>query len=447
MMMSAREVALKIIYQVNEEDAFSNLVLDNELKRSGLDKRDRALVTQLSYGVIRRRNTLDWIINHFANRKVKKMTPWVRNALRLGLYQIRFLDKIPAPIACNETVEVAKEYCNRGAIKFVNGILRSIVRGLDEIKYPSLKRDPVQHIRYKYSYPQWLVERWIKEFGIEKTIEICINLNQIPPTVIRTNTLKATREELLENLNGQGVSAEEIREVKEAIDLISYSAIEKLDSFKRGEFQVQGLSSMLVGHIVEPNQDDLVIDLCSAPGGKATHLAQLMKNRGQIYAVDIYEHKLGLIKDNCSRLGINNVTTFCKAGQEIEFDNKADKILVDAPCSGLGIIAKKPEIKWQKKPQDLVQLQELQLSLLANATKLVKRGGEIIYSTCTFTPEENREVINRFLDEFSGFEICDLNSKAELFGVKEYVADNYLQLLPDDRAFEGFFIAKLIKQN
>ena len=444
-MSSARKLALKAIYRINEEGAFSNLILNELLNNSDLDQRDKSLVTQLVYGSIRHRNSLDWVINHFSNRKVKKMTPWVRNALRLGVYQIDHLDKIPAPVAANETVEVAKEYCNRGAVKFINGNLRNIAQNIASVEYPDKEKDPVQYIRYRYSYPQWIVQRWVKRYGREKTIEICQHLNEIPPTVIRTNTLKVTRSQLLSDLEKEGAEAEEITRVKEAVDLINYDSISSLDSFQQGKFIVQGLSSMLVAHVLEPTADDLVVDLCAAPGGKSTHFAQLMNNQGQINAVDLYQQKLDLIQENCDRLGIENIETYCGDGREINFDQQADKILVDAPCSGLGIIGKKPEIRWQKKPQDLKQLQELQLELLTNAAGLLSSGGELVYSTCTFTPEENQSVIEQFLDQFPEFSIVDLEAEAKKYQLTDYLDNGMLKILPDNNFLEGFFITKLVK--
>ncbi|WP_027339152.1 16S rRNA (cytosine(967)-C(5))-methyltransferase RsmB [Halonatronum saccharophilum] len=444
-MKRAREVALEGLYKINEEGGFSNIVLNNLLNKSNLDKRDRGLATQLIYGSLRRRNTLDWVIDHFAKPKVKKMTPWARNAIRLGVYQIKYMDKIPAPVACNETVEVAKKYCNRGAIKFINGVLRNIVRKIDKVQYPDIDKDPVGHIRYKHSYPQWMVQGWVKEYGVDKTIDIATYLNEVPATVTRTNTLKLDRDQLLENLKEDGVEAEKIENLPEAINLISYPSIGRLKDFKEGNFQVQGLASMAVAHVLNPDRDDLVIDLCSAPGGKTTHLAQLMENTGQIYSVDLHEHKLELIKENCERLGIENVKTFCGDGREVSFEEKADKILVDAPCSGLGIMGKKPEIRWEKKPQDLKALQELQLELLDNAAKLLKDGGEIIYSTCTFTKEENSKVIEKFLDKFDNFSLVNLEEVGEELGFSKYLQNGQLQLLPDSKLIEGFFIAKLRK--
>ncbi|OCL27933.1 16S rRNA (cytosine(967)-C(5))-methyltransferase [Orenia metallireducens] len=444
-MRTAREIALEGIYKINEEDGFSNLVVNSLLNRSNLDKRDRSLATQLIYGVIRRRNTLDWIINKFASRKINKMTPWVRNSLRLGVYQVYYLDKIPTPVAVNETVEAAKSKCNRGAIKFINGVLRNIIRSLDKIEYPKLEKDPVQYIRYKYSQPQWLVERWVKIYGTKKAIEIAENLNKVPATVIRTNTLKTDREALIQELSEDKVDAETIALVPEAINLLKYPSIDRLKAFEEGRFQVQGLASMLVAHILAPEADDKVVDLCSAPGGKTTHLSQLMDNRGQVYAVDVHQHKLDLIHQNCDRLGIDNVETICNDGREVSFAEKIDKVLVDAPCSGLGIMAKKPEIRWQKKPQDLAELQQLQVELLENGAKMLKDGGVLVYSTCTFTDEENIDIIREFLEDHDNFKLVDLSKDAERFGLTEYLKEGTLQLIPDEDLIEGFFIAKLLK--
>ncbi|SJZ30911.1 16S rRNA (cytosine(967)-C(5))-methyltransferase RsmB [Selenihalanaerobacter shriftii] len=444
MQKNARQVAIESVYRVNEEDGYSNLTLNHLLQKYDVTSRDRALATELVYGSLRMRNNLDWVLNQFANRKVKKMDGWTRNILRLGLYQIRFLNGIPGPVACNETVELAKEYQHRGAAKFVNGVLRNILRNLDSIEFPDLKDDPVQHIRFKYSFPQWMVETWVKEYGIQKTIDICNAFNQVPEKIIRKNSLKISSKELQNKLINNGLEIEEIKDIPQAFRVSNYSRLSKLDSFKAGEFYIQGLYSILVGHILKPQLGERVLDLCSAPGGKTTHLAELMNNQGEIVANELHLNKIDLIKENCKRLGIQIVTTQVQDGREVEFNQSFDRILVDAPCSGLGIISKKPEIKWKKKPQDIHTLSQLQLELLINGSKFLKKGGELVYSTCTIAAKENIEVLNRFLAKNSDFNLVDLTSQANDFGIpSKFIKEGSIQLLPTWKENEGFFIAKL----
>ncbi|MBM7623310.1 16S rRNA (cytosine(967)-C(5))-methyltransferase RsmB [Sporohalobacter salinus] len=447
MTKNGRQVALEAVYRINEEGAYSNLVLNHLFKKYNLPEQDKGLATELIYGSLRMRNHLDWILNQFADRSINKMDSWTRNILRLGLYQIRFLDSIPDAVACNETVELAKEYQHSGAANFVNGVLRNILRNLDKVEFPQLDDNPVQHIRYKYSFPQWMVETWVKRYGIELTIDICSAFNQVPRKIIRQNQLKITAEELKTELVSAGIEIESISEIPQAFKVTNSSSLFQSDLFTAGYFQIQGLASILTGHIIMPEPGDRVLDLCSAPGGKTTHLAEFMANQGEIIANDLHEDKLELIERNCERLGIEIVNTQSGDGRSLEFKNKFDKILVDAPCSGLGMIAKKPEIKWQKKPQDSKSLAKLQLELLNNASEFLKSGGELIYSTCTIAKEENLEVINKFLAQNLAFELVDLSSQAERYGIgSDFILEGAIRLLPTWQENEGFFIAKLRKK-
>ena len=448
-MSQAREVALKAIYRVNEDDAYSNLVLDELLAKSNLSNADKGLVTQILYGSLRYRNSLDWIINQFASQKVVDMTPWVRNALRMGVYQLQYLDKVPDHAACNETVEVAKNHCNRGALGFINAILRNVLRQPEKISFPDLEQNPIQHIRYKYSFPQWMIERWVKDFGVKKTVELAKSLNAEPETFLRTNFLKAEVNQLIAELEEEGVEAEHYSlssEFNEAVSVLKQGKIDNLSTYQQGMFQVQGLSSMLVSHILNPKSDEFVIDLCAGLGGKTTHLAQLMNNQGKILAVDIHQNKLKKLATNAQRLGIKNIETKASDGRKVEINQLVDKFLIDAPCSGFGVINKKPEIKWQRKPQDIDQLAKIQIELLAYAAKQLKAGGEIIYSTCTFNQRENEAVIASFKEEHQDFEVVNLASRAEELGVDDLVKKDYLKILTKEK-FDKFFIAKLRKNN
>jgi len=441
---NARQLAVEVIYRVNEEGGYSNLTLNQLIRKYDITDRDKALATQLVYGSLRMRNSLDWLINQVANRKVQKMDGWTRNILRLGLYQIQFLDGIPDAVACNETVELAKEYKHPGVAKFVNGVLRNILRRLDSLQMPSIEDDPVQHIRYKYSFPQWLVERWVKRYGVKATIEICQTFNQIPDTVIRRNPLKTSKSDLEDSLSKNNIEVKEINNFPQAFKINNYSSLYNLDTFQSGYFQIQGLASIMTGHIVAPKPGERVLDLCSAPGGKTTHLAELMDNQGEIIANELHEHKLSLIEENCKRLGVKIVNVKIGDGRKVEFTDSFDRILIDAPCSGLGMIAKKPEIKWQKKPQDIKQLKDIQLELLTAGSGFLKEGGELVYSTCTITEAENIEVVKEFVSNNLNFELVNLKSQAKEFGIdSEFINEGTIQLLPTWQENEGYFIAKL----
>ena len=444
MQKNARQLAVEVIYRVNEEGGYSNLTLNQLIRKYDITDRDKALATQLVYGSLRMRNSLDWLINQVANRKVQKMDGWTRNILRLGLYQIQFLDGIPDAVACNETVELAKEYKHPGVAKFVNGVLRNILRRLDSLQMPSIEDDPVQHIRYKYSFPQWLVERWVKRYGVKATIEICQTFNQIPDTVIRRNPLKTSKSDLEDSLSKNNIEVKEINNFPQAFKINNYSSLYNLDTFQSGYFQIQGLASIMTGHIVAPKPGERVLDLCSAPGGKTTHLAELMDNQGEIIANELHEHKLSLIEENCKRLGVKIVNVKIGDGRKVEFTDSFDRILIDAPCSGLGMIAKKPEIKWQKKPQDIKQLKDIQLELLTAGSGFLKEGGELVYSTCTITEAENIEVVKEFVSNNLNFELVNLKSQAKEFGIdSEFINEGTIQLLPTWQENEGYFIAKL----
>ncbi|MGM0472483.1 MAG: transcription antitermination factor NusB, partial [Bacillota bacterium] len=270
-----RQVALEGIYRVNEEGAYSNLVLNQLLAEYDLSERDKSLTTELFYGTLRMRNNLDYVIEQFADRPLAKMDDWTRNILRLGLYQICFLDRIPAAAACNQSVELAKEYQHDGAAKFVNGIVRSILRNLDQINFPDQADKPVQFIRYKHSFPQWMVERWVKRFGVDLTIEICQRLNQVPATVIRRNPLQISSDNFRSLLAKESITAESVPNIDQAYRVIGSSSLLASDLLTAGYCQIQGLASILTGHLVAPQPKDRVLDLCSAPGGKTTHLAEL----------------------------------------------------------------------------------------------------------------------------------------------------------------------------
>ncbi|WFD09099.1 16S rRNA (cytosine(967)-C(5))-methyltransferase RsmB [Tepidibacter hydrothermalis] len=439
-MKSSREVALNAIYDIENNGLYSNLGVNKHLRDSNLKDMDRGFCTELIYGVTENKYFLNYVINSFSKIKAKKLSPHVRNILQMGIYQILFLDSTKDFAAVNESVNLSKKYCKK-ASGFVNGVLRNVVRKQTEIKYPDKNEDIVKYLSIKYSYEEWIIKNWINKFGQDFTEELVEENNEKPDLYIRTNELKISRDDLIKKLEEQGVECEAVKLVKEAIKVKGLKNIENNELFKRGYYQIQDISSMIIGHVINPSEDDNILDVCSAPGGKTTHLATLMKNTGKVVARDIFDHKLNLIKENTKRLGLNNVDIqkFDATKYDQESLEKFDAVLVDAPCSGFGIIRRKPEIKYKKK-KDLEGIPEIQKTILQNSSKYVKKGGLLIYSTCTIEDRENINIVNEFLKLNDDYKLEPIeNINVDL----ENQEDGYIKLYPNIHGMDGFFIAKL----
>ena len=437
-MDKAREAALKIMAAVHQQGAYANVALAKELRQGQLSDMDRRFVTELVYGAVKAGETLDWIIKKYLTRPWGKVHPVVQEILRLGTYQLHYMDKVPASAACNESVELAKKFANMGAAKFVNGVLRTMVREPEKGKFPAGKGNATLQLALSEQHPEWLVRRWIKEFGYDEARKLCQFDNEQAPLTVRTNTLKTSPSELFLQLTALGVEATQSQLVDEGYVLENYGALDKLAPLQEGYCQVQDESSMLVAHVVDPQPGDLVLDVCSAPGGKTTHMAALMENRGRIVACDIYEHKLQRVMENAARLGINIIDPLLRDAREIQHDfaGKADRVLVDAPCSGLGVLRRKPDSRWRKTPQLLKELPELQLAILQSAAECVRPGGILVYSTCTIAREENQAVVERFLAGNQAFQREHAGSRLPVPREAELV-----QLYPQRDGTDGFFIA------
>lgn len=443
--VTARELALQILIRVETRGSYANLLLDHALETQLLPAADRRFATELVYGVLRQRSALDWIISRHSTREPAALTPALRNILRLGAYQIVYLDKIPAAAACNEAVELAKRYGHAGIAKFTNGVLRAVVRGQADIVWPE---DPVQRIAVRHSHPPWMVERWIARYGAAQATALCAANNCVPPLSVRTNTLRITRDALRERLAAEGVAAEESAVAPDGLLLTGYPPVRELAAYREGLLQVQDEASMLVAEIVRPGPGSTVLDTCSAPGGKATHLAQKMGNRGEIFALDHHAGKLRLVTASCRRLGITIVETRqCDARKLDCFpDGAADAVLVDAPCSGLGVLRRKPDAKWRKTAGQLTIIRQLQRQILAAAAGKVRPGGTLVYSTCTTEPEENETVVADFLAANTAFAAADIRPLLPPRLREEMTAARgYLQLLPHLHGTDGFFIARLTR--
>ena len=440
-MDKAREAAVKIINEVHEKGAYANVALVQELRRQELSDVDRRFVTELVYGTVKAGATLDWILRRYVNRPVKKIPPMIADILRLGLYQLFFMDRIPASAACNEAVELAKRYGHPGTVKFVNAVLRTAVREPEKAAFPEGKGQATTQLALASQHPEWLVRRWIREFGYAEAAALCAFDNEQAVLSLRTNTLKISREDLLTRLQDEGAEGEASAWAPEGIRCLFHGALDRLPSLQQGLFQVQDESSMQVAHVVAPQPGEFIIDTCSAPGGKTTHLAAIMENTGRILALDIYEHKLQRVAENAARLGISIIETKLLDAREVGelYAGQADRVLVDAPCSGLGVLRRKPDARWNKTPEQLAELPPLQLEILSSAARAVKPGGVLVYSTCTILREENQAVVEAFLAAQPDFFL----EKTGHFLPGKPREDAMVQLLPQRDGTDGFFIARL----
>ncbi len=410
-----------------------------------LSRLDKAFITELFYGTIRWLNQLDYIIDTFTRTNPQKIDLKVRNLLRLGIYQILHLDKVPDGIAVYETVEVAKEKrFPSWIIRFINALLRALVRQKEAISFP--KDDPVRFIALKYAHPEWLVKRWLKEFGEEATIGLCAFNNTPPPVIIRTNTLKITRAALKKKLEEIGTEVEETKFSPEGLCLKRLScSLYELPGFKNGLFLPQAEVSQIISHLLTPRPDEIILDACAGIGGKTTHLAQLMHNRGQIFAVEPNKRRLKRLQKHIKKMDITIVYPRLGRIEEIisTFPKSYfDRVLVDAPCSGLGVLRQNVDLKWQRQEEEIEALASLQIFLLNTVAPYVKKGGVLLYATCTLTKEENQEVIKQFLDTHPEFILEDLRQRFPQYATF-CTKEGYFGSLPFKHQLEGFFAARL----
>ncbi|MDR7869891.1 MAG: 16S rRNA (cytosine(967)-C(5))-methyltransferase RsmB [Tissierellaceae bacterium] len=446
MINNPRELALKILLEVNMEKAYSNIQLNKSLNKD-MDPRDENLVREIVYGIIENKMYIDYIISKASKIKLKKIHQSILEILRIGIYQIIFMDKIPNSAAVNESVKLAKKYGHKGTISYVNGILRSITREPDKFTFID-KTDKVNYISIRYSHPKWMVERWIKEYGFEFTEELCKSNNATPSLNIRVNTLKTNKEDLIALLRNKGIKIRDGLLANECLVIEEAYNITGLDEFKNGLFTIQDESSMLVAQVMDPREGSNVMDVCSAPGGKSTHMAQLMNNKGMIVSRDIFEHKLELIRENAKRLGIDiiNVENYDALKRDDNLIDKMDYLLLDAPCSGLGLIRRKPEIKWNRVEEDISILSKLQYDIINIVKDYVKIGGTLVYSTCTIEKDENINLIYKFLKQNPEYKLVNIEDRFDSKGNLNTLQEGFIQLFPHIHNTDGFFIAKMVKE-
>jgi 16S rRNA (cytosine967-C5)-methyltransferase len=411
-----------------EEGAYANLALDQYLDETGdvLDPRDRAFLTELVYGTVKYRLKLDWAIDHMLTGGAR-LEVGPRILLRTAFYQLFYMDRVPPRAVVNETVNLAKKRFHSGVAALTNGVLRSYLRQPERVLWPD-RGDTARYLSVMYSHPQWMLERWVRRYGADDAQSLCEFNNRPAELWIRVNTLRCEPGELIRRLESEGCRAVSSEVLPEALELKLGSPISQLGSYRDGWFAIQDLSSMLAARALAPEPGERVLDLCAAPGGKTGHLAQLMENRGDILAMDVHPHRVGLIRGAMERLGVACVE--CRRGDGTEISPEElgvfDRILLDAPCSGLGVLRRRADARWRRKESDIQALAGLQRKLLRRALDCLKPGGRLIYSTCTLEPEENIRLAEAVSRE-----------RADAGLVRAPV-----QYLPFKDGMEGFFLAE-----
>lgn len=435
-MKSARQAAFEALLKIQKEGAYSNLVVDATLKENEhFDERDKAFFSNLVYGTLDRLILIDYNLSMYLNQPVRKLKPELHTILRLGTYQLLFLDKVPSRAAVNESVNLAKVNKSAFAASLVNAVLRRVAD--NGLKLPEGSENDPDYLAIKYSCPEWLISMWIEAYGFDNAIALAEKALEAAPVVVKVNTLKTTVDDLIWKLAEEGVVAEKSTKFPDSLVLNNTGAVEELLAYQEGLFHAQDLASQICCKALDAKPGETVFDLCSAPGGKAFTIAQSMQNTGCVRAFDIYQSRVDLIKNGAKRLGLDNVYTYLSDATIFnENYGMADRVLCDVPCSGLGIIRRKPEIRF-KKSAEIDNLPEIQYSILCNATKYLKDGGRLVYSTCTLNPKENDEICNRFLEEHPEFEAVKVLPELRRYSEN----DKYLTLMPHIHSTDGFFVA------
>jgi 16S rRNA (cytosine967-C5)-methyltransferase len=442
-----RQLASEILLKVDARKAYADILLDHSLKDPVVSARDRALLTELVYGTLRWRGKIDARLNLHFRRSLADTDPFVRNLLRVASYQLLFLDKIPDYAAVNEAVQLAKAHGGNKVAGFVNAVLRNFLREKDSTAEPQPTNDWQAALANEHSHPQWLINKWLGYFGREGTEALMRANNEIAPLVLRVNSCKSSREALLALLLKSGVSAVATRWSPVGIWVKSRSPVDQLPGFQEGLFQVQGEASQLVSYLLSPQKGERILDACAAPGGKTTHIAELMADTGEVIALDKSEKGIDKIRENAARLGLTSIRA-AKADIRhplpAEFRSPYDRILVDAPCSALGTLRSHPEIKWHRNESDIKRLAHLQKHIIDQVVHYLKPGGVLVYSTCTLTKDENENVVEDFLEDHKEFVLDD--AAGYLSGrASSLVRGSYYMALPHRHNTDGFFAARMRK--
>ncbi len=443
-MENPRQLAFITLRDIHRQGAYTDVALDRVLRTATLNSADRGLLTQLVYGCVRQTRSLDAIIDQLGKKKATQQPPEFRTILHIGLYQLRYQERIPASAAVNTTVELAKENGFKGLTGVVNGMLRQYSRLAETTTEPlQLPQEPIQRLGILHSFPDWIIQMWIEQLGREETEQLCQWLNQSPTIDLRINSLKVTREDVEAAMSAAGVEVQRVPHLPQALRLIGGAgAIGQLPGFMEGWWTVQDSSAQLVSYLLDPQIGDVVIDACAAPGGKTTHIAELIRDEGKIFACDKTASRLKKLTENAQRLQLHSIQICTGDSRNFpEFINIANAVLLDAPCSGLGTLHRRPDIRWRSTPANIDELSTLQSELLAQAATWVKPGGTLVYATCTLHPQENEKVIQAFLSHHSHWQIEPPapNSPLEAFSTPA----GWIKVWPHRHQMDGFFMVRL----
>ena len=433
-MSNARSLVVRLLTKVDDKNSYSNIILSDALDKSELSVRDKKFASALFYGVIERKLTLDEIIRDNCNNKSQKIGTQLRNILRCGIYQLLYMDSVPDNSAVDESVKLAKASKNPAGAGFVNALLREFVRKGKELPK---RKNKVEQLSVEYSCPVWLVRKWMSEYGEN----VCLNMLRTSlgqaPTTVRVNTVYAPLEDTLGMLSDEGIMFDKSNALANCLNLYLSTSVEQTNAYRSGRIHVQDLACQFCVAAVDAKPGDTVLDLCSAPGGKAFTIAEYMNNMGVVYAYDLHPNRVALISSGAERLGLGCITAAVNDAKKFSEDiPAADRVLCDVPCSGLGVIRRKPEIKY-KSPEDFERLPQIQYDILSTSSGYVKPGGILVYSTCTLSRAENDEVADRFLKENPDFASCELG---EAFGSDKH--KSRMTFTPYQHDSDGFFVAK-----
>lgn len=452
--VESRKCALEVLLKIESDQAYSNIALSSALGKSQLSKRDKAFVTCLVQGVMRNKNFLDSRIETVSNKPLKKMSNVVLNVLRLGVFQLDFLDDVPPSAILNTSTTLARKCGHEGLAKFTNGVLRNYLRQKEKEKDEGIASSKlsVDELSLKYSTPVWLVERWIENYGTEEAVTMLKHSISQPEVFVRCNQMAITPEGLKTLFEKEGVTVVESTVAANSLKVVSSGKVkggfESFPGYDEGLFTIQDEAASLVSQIVSPKEGETILDLCAAPGGKTLHLAEIMNNTGRVIACDIYDNRLNLLRQSLKRLDLTNIEIICENGAELSLETPADKVLIDAPCTGTGVLNRRPDLKYRREPDDISSLVNIQKSLLTNAANLVKPDGIIVYSTCSFEPEENFQIVDEFVQANDNYKFDDLrpflsDSLMAYPALSATAKIGKLQLLPSMNNLSGFFIARI----
>lgn len=444
--INEREIVLEVLLEITEHGMYSHIVLRDVLnKYQYLEKKERSFITRVTEGTLEHMMEIDYILDQFSKVKVKKMKPVIRNIMRSSVYQMKYMDSVPVSAACNEAVKLAVRKGFGSLRGFVNGVLRNVARNLDQIEYPT---EPLKRLSIQYSMPEWILNLWLKAYDSDIVEQMLQAFQRETPLTIRCNLRMVTPKQLKEHLEAEGVTVQVHPYLEYAFHISEFDHLGDLESFQNGEFSVQDISSMLVSELAAPKEGDYVIDVCAAPGGKSLHMAEKLNGSGHVEARDLTEYKVSLIQENIERTGLSNVEAVQQ--DALIFDEasvgKADIVLADLPCSGLGVLAKKTDLKYKATKEGADSLAKLQREMLKNVQAYVKDEGKLVYSTCTINPAENMDNVHWFLNQYPEFELIDIRGSLCEELQKDVKENGCIQLLPGVHQSDGFFLACMKKR-